>query len=48
MTNLIKADLYKETRKKSLKLLTILLIITCFLSIIILNKTSNKVLLEVV
>lgn len=42
MINLIKADLYKETRKKSLKLITILLIITCFLSIIILNKTYKQ------
>ena len=42
MINLIKADLYKETRKRSFKIICILIIFVSILYICLISKNVNK------
>lgn len=41
MINLIKADLYKEIRKKSFKIILLLIVFVSILSLIVINKNIN-------
>lgn len=42
MINLIKADLYKETRKNSFKIILLMLLLVSFVSIFVLSKTYKE------
>lgn len=42
MISLIKADLYKETRKKSLKVIIFIIVVVSFISVLVLNRIYKE------